>query len=387
MYNTTDSTRPPSRNSRFLSLSVLPDDVLLDRVQKLAAIERSTTAELVAHLGEVEARRLYLGLGCPSMAAYCIEVLHLSESCTFARIGVARAARRFPGLIDRLADGSLSLTAARRLAPVLSPENCERLFDEARHKTKEQVEELVAREQPKPDAAPTIRRLPGARQLVPEPVETENPPSSSVVNLFTDARAVAVAQSPAVVAPQDRNDRERSRSSIAPTAPERYKVQFTAGAEMRQRIRHAQDLLRHQIPDGDLATVFDLALIQLVARLEQRKCGAKRQTRRGVEDSAPLSTVPRTVPRSVPRSVGRGVGRAIPRPVLREVWKRDGAQCAFVSGAGRRCSATGWLEFHHVHAFARGGETTTANIELRCRAHNAYEAEREGLGWRRERGG
>ena len=41
----------------------------------------------------------------------------------------------------------------------------------------------------------------------------------------------------------------------------------------------------------------------------------------------------------------------------------------------RQCSARKPLEFHHVHPYAAGGEATIGNIELRCRSHNAYEAE------------
>ena len=59
----------------------------------------------------------------------------------------------------------------------------------------------------------------------------------------------------------------------------------------------------------------------------------------------------------------------------REVWARDGGQCAFVGAAGR-CTERGFLEFHHVVPFADGGATSAENLELRCRAHNAYEAER-----------
>ena len=33
------------------------------------------------------------------------------------------------------------------------------------------------------------------------------------------------------------------------------------------------------------------------------------------------------------------------------------------------------LEYHHRHPFAAGGKATVENIELRCRAHNAYEAQ------------
>jgi hypothetical protein len=40
-----------------------------------------------------------------------------------------------------------------------------------------------------------------------------------------------------------------------------------------------------------------------------------------------------------------------------------------------RCSETGFLEFHHVVPFASGGSTTADNLELRCAAHNRYEAE------------
>lgn len=55
--------------------------------------------------------------------------------------------------------------------------------------------------------------------------------------------------------------------------------------------------------------------------------------------------------------------------------KRDAGRCAFVGREGR-CTERGFLELRHVIPFADGGPTTTDNLELRCRAHNAYEAER-----------
>jgi hypothetical protein len=55
------------------------------------------------------------------------------------------------------------------------------------------------------------------------------------------------------------------------------------------------------------------------------------------------------------------------------VWARDEGRCAFV-GTNGRCQERGFLEFHHVEPFATGGETTAGNLQLRCRAHNGYEA-------------
>ena len=58
----------------------------------------------------------------------------------------------------------------------------------------------------------------------------------------------------------------------------------------------------------------------------------------------------------------------------RAVWRRDEGRCAFTRG-GRRCEERGLIEFHHVRPFEAGGEATEANIQLRCRAHNRYEAD------------
>ncbi len=65
--------------------------------------------------------------------------------------------------------------------------------------------------------------------------------------------------------------------------------------------------------------------------------------------------------------------RHIPAAVRREVWARDGGQCAFV-GTNGRCIERGFVEFHHVVPYAAGGQTTAENLELRCRSHNVYEA-------------
>ena len=119
------------------------------------------------------------------------------------------------------------------------------------------------------------------------------------------------------------------------------------------KLRRAQDLLRHAIPTGDPAEIFDRALTLLLQDLERRRCAAV------------------TFPRAT--STTEGGTRHIPAPVKREVWRRDEGRCAYIGREGR-CTERGFLEYHHVQPYAAGGAATTANIELRCRAHNAYEA-------------
>jgi 5-methylcytosine-specific restriction endonuclease McrA len=142
---------------------------------------------------------------------------------------------------------------------------------------------------------------------------------------------------------------------VVPLAPQRYKVQFTARAETYEKLRLAQDLLRHQIPDGDLDQLVCRALTVLLEDLARQKLAATDRPRAG-RPTAPGS-------------------RHIPAEVKRAVWLRDNGRCAFVGVSGRRCTATSFLEFHHVQPHALGGEPAVDNIQLRCRAHNVYEAD------------
>lgn len=52
-----------------------------------------------------------------------------------------------------------------------------------------------------------------------------------------------------------------------------------------------------------------------------------------------------------------------------------------MSATGHRCRERAWLEFHHVVPYAKGGEASAENIQLRCRCHNAYEAEQDFGRW------
>jgi hypothetical protein len=142
---------------------------------------------------------------------------------------------------------------------------------------------------------------------------------------------------------------------VVPLSAKRFKIQFTASEETHDLLRRAQDLLRHQIPNGDVGEVMEKALKVLIRALAREKVAATDRPRDGRGSNL--------------RS------RHIPAEVRRKVWTRDGGRCAFVAHNGRRCTERAFLEFHHVVPYAADGKATVENIQLRCRAHNGYEAE------------
>jgi hypothetical protein len=314
------------------------DKELLAEVKRLAEHERMATADLIATLAELDARRLYLGEGCSSLFSYCTRVLHLSEHAGYGRIEAARAARSHPVILDMLAAGSLNLTTVCLLAPHLTEKNHVDVLHAAQQKSKREVEDLVASLRPQPVVSSVVRKLPTRVSASAQHATTSN--------------AMAPGDAPkAVSAPATQPP---ARSVVSPLAPERYKVQFTVTRETYDKLRRAQDLLRHTIPNGDPAAIFDRALTLLLKEAERTKLAAAVR---------PCVSAP-----------PRDGSRHIPAEVKREVWARDAGQCAFVGTTGQ-CTERGFLEFHHVVPFAAGGPATTANIQLRCRGHNAYEAE------------
>jgi hypothetical protein len=148
-------------------LQSIPDAELLHRLARLLNDSRRLEAEIVAHIGEVDARKLYARKAFPSMFAYCTDVFHLSEAEAYLRITVARAAREHPLLLVMLADGRLHLSGIVRLAAHLTPENREVLLEQASHRSKRQIEELLAELFPRPDAPALMRKLPSQQVSMP----------------------------------------------------------------------------------------------------------------------------------------------------------------------------------------------------------------------------
>ena len=321
------------------SLAAISDDELLCRLVDLLRQSRRVESDLVAHIGEAERRRLYAREAFPSMFAYCTQALRLSEAEAYARITVARASRKHPVLLDMLADGRLHLTGIARLAPHLTAANRSELLERATHKSRRQIEALIADLAPRPDAPALMRRLPErtqpptpwgpvavledaglSLQLCPDRVElgpltlgtsgdltavaSGLAAPDAVQQSATARRTVAplpalacgpdLAQRPALAQPHTLAQpqtlgqpltlgqpapaaaRASGLASVQPLGGARYKVQFTASATLHEKLKRLQALMRSQVPDGDLAGIIDRAVTEKLERLEARRFAKSR---------------------------------------------------------------------------------------------------------------
>src|SRR5690349_9835709 len=213
--------------------SSVSDGEVVARLKVLVARERGVTAAVLAHLGEVEARRLFLPAACSSMHGYCMQVLGMSEEEAFKRLRVARVARRFPVVLEAIADGRLHLSGALMLAPHLTDENADELVSEGSGKSKAEIAVMLARWAPRPDVAPRLEPIAEQPQMAGTPEVAPGRP-----------------------APQPK--------PVTPLAPQRFELKLTIDEKTKGKIERAQALMRHQVPSGDVAEVLDRALDALL---------------------------------------------------------------------------------------------------------------------------
>ena len=325
------------QNDIVASLTRLSDDDLVARLKGLVARDHDLTAQIVAHLAELDTRDVFLREGYGSLFVYCRDALGLSEWEAYNRIEVARAARRFPVILDMLAEGSVNLTAVRLLAPHLTPSNHREVLDSARGKKKPTLS-------PRPDVPASVRRLPTSRPTsvaLGVPAHASASPVPAPVSVPTPAPG-----SPAHPLPV-------GPVAVTPLSPDRYKLQLTIGGDTLEKLRLAKDMLGHAIPSGDDAAILDRALTALLVDLAKKK----------------FADTGKPHP---PR--GRTAGARDPSAqVKRAVYLRDLGRCAFVGTNGHRCNERRFIEFHHIDPHPLGGEATIDQIQLRCRRHNDYE--------------
>ncbi len=360
----------------FWALSDVSNDELVARLSGLLGEGARLEARIVAHLAEVEARRLHLLLGCASLYDYCRKRIGLSDYEAFVRIAAARVARKFPIVFGMLERRELHLTAICEVREYLTAENHRELLEEVSGKTKLQIRGVLARRFPQADTPVSLKKLP----------------------------------------------------TLEPLSPGRYRLLLTLNAEQKEKLELARDLLSHANSTGDLAGVLERALDELISRLEQRRFGQtqRRSNCRDEQASEPLVGQQRADKPKVnklklselkdgqpkdgqlkdgqpkdgeprisepivdqldagmrsgiePKVATSGLRQRkhIAHAVRRELLARDGGRCTFVGCDGTRCDARAFLQFHHRQAWARGGGDTDDNLTLLCYAHNRLLAEQD----------
>jgi len=323
-------------------LKNLDHQAVLAGLRSALGRERMSFADFLNYLGEVDCRRLYADEGQPSLFAFGINVLALTDAEILARITAARLIRRFPIIYQRLESGELNLTALRLISAHLTEENAERLLAQVVKRSTREIEKIVA-----------ILASKKRTELRTANEVREEKSASPMQLLFCEEAATAAGQEPPVFCAK----RDRTRY----VAPEHVEIKFVASEKLLAKLERIKGLTITKNVGSRLEDVLDHVLESYLDRHDPARRVAKAKSR--VSRQA--------LPASQRQS------RYIPQGIKDEVYKRDEGQCTFKGANGERCPARILLEYDHCCPVALGGNGASAdNVRLLCRTHNRLAAER-----------
>ena len=318
----------------------LSDQALLLKMDNLVQQERELLTAVLAHLCEIQRRRLFCDLGFASLFDYAVKKLGYSHDQAHRRISAMRLVKQFPELEEKLVSGAMSLTNVSL---------AQNFFKREAPMTIEKKREFLG--------------------------TLENKSSR-------EAEKIILSASPKPITP----DR------ITPVSADSVEIKFTAPARLQEKLTQLKNRLAHSHPSISLADLVE-KLADLGLKEWDPGRPPKRQRKQLVKsqpDSPPNQFKPQpfgappnmensppnpaanaaenpVAPNNPAAPAATDPDRAIPQALKREAWARDQAKCC-------NCGSQHSLELDHIHPIALGGPSTPDNLRLLCKNCNQRAA-------------
>jgi len=283
---------------------------LHERAVSVARKYKTEETELLDIFQELDRTRAFLDLGYSSLYQYALKALELSEGTVSNLIVVARKSKALPELKAAVARGEMTLSNARRIAPVLNLENKSEWIEKAKGLPQKKLEQELARAYPK----------------------------------------------------------ETAREQIKYTSRDRVDLQINISSAVIELARRVQNLLSQKTSRAvKLEEALETVLKEYVERhdpLEKAKRAKNRELVGGVRSAVAANRANHLARARL--NTREPIAAALKHKTI----LRDGAQCSFINDRGEQCESRRWLEIHHVKPVSHGGTNELTNLKTLCAAHH-----------------
>ena len=358
----------------FESLESLTTEALTSSAEKLVRAEKRNVALLIAHIAEMSRRKTHLECGYKNLFNYCVTRLCLSEGSVALRIQVANVSRRFPQLLQSLAENRISLTVAGHLAPHLHEDNVEKLLSDCTGMTKRAVDEYLVALRPKPVFHPSIRKRPALREVREEALLEGQQETMR-------QREQSKPPCPAPFVEEAPRPRPTSSSSnlLQPARPDRFNFRFSADRNFKEKFERLAEVLGVENPLKHMAEILERAVDISLEKKDPKRKRERRLERQRAKAAPREQSRPDDIVVSEGATAGtkeKAKSRYIPSEVKERVYARAGYRCEFRAVDGTRCSSRTGLEIEHERPFAIYRSHEERFLRILCGRHNRFQAER-----------
>lgn len=303
------------------------DQELESKFAELVKTERKITYDILLYIQEIDIRSLHLALGYSSLAEYLIKKHHYSEGSAFRRISAMRMLKAVPEMKQKIVEGSLNLSQLSMAQTAVVK--------------KQKAHAMTVSNEDK-------------RELL---LKIENQSMAKTQSCLMDTLNIDLQE----------------KKQITYGKEESVYLNLKLTKEEFAKLKECLALMSHQaINYKELFIVFAEKFLKSKHQSSkmQGNFAAKSQYAKQRQDHKAHKNRVRT--------------RFIPIALKKEVFKRDEWRCQFKAPDSHICGSKQFIQIHHLQAFAKGGSNKIDNLSLRCRSHNRYEAQQEGLFYKKE---
>jgi hypothetical protein len=305
--------------------NVMQHEQLHKRALEIVSRYFMAEAELVEVLQEIGRLKSFRMLGYTSLFDYGVKALKLSESTAYNFISVARKADEVPALKQEIKSGELSVSKAKKIDSVLTPENQWHWINLAKTLPKQKLEKEVAKINPK----------------------ESKPDKASYL----------------------------SETMVA--------LSGTVSEKTYQRLKRIQDLVsQSKQKPATLEDALDVVFEEYLERHDpviraERIVTKNKQTVTASTNCQAKASTPENKTRNSKPNWSRDQfnektalkRERFPAHLVHQLELRDQGQCTKHTD-GVRCTQRRWLHYHHIVPKHRGGLETLENLTTLCSAHH-----------------
>lgn len=350
-----------------------PTEWIEREIGELAAHIAAATCRWLELIGEFDRRAAHEAWGFHSCGAWVAWRCSIDPRSAREHVRVARALEGLPAVRERFGRGELSYSKVRAITRIATPQIEEELVEMGRFATAAQLERLVRgyRQALPPEEAAAAHR---DRYLTHEwdedgclRIRARLTPEDGALFLkaLEAGREAIRAGEAADPPPSQGGSAEPQGGSAEPGSPKRVNgpdalMAVAEGALAGEpAVRSAGE--RYQVVLHAEAGALGGDAERSGCRIDDRPAISAEAARRLACDSSLTAML------HGPKGkldVGRKT-RAVPPAMRRALGARDEGRCRFPGCGNRR-----WVDAHHIHHWARGGETKLDNLVSLCDRHH-----------------
>jgi hypothetical protein len=273
-----------------MTLNSISDQELFDKIRLLSREERRITSEILTLLHEVSRRRLYAKRGHDSLFRFLVKELGYDEASAYRRVSAIQVIESVPEVEQVLEQGKLTVSTVTQA----------HVFFQREKKRSKPCSIEKKRE--------ILKMLEGTSKR--------------------EAERILARESPEAPKP----DRMRAINENA------SEIRFTADSELLEMLKQLQALTAHHHLEPGYNGLLKFIAAQALKKLDPAKPNERKS----------LSPV-----KGAKQHASQTHSRYVPVSVRREVWKKGGGTCAYISPiTGIPCGSRHGLELDHVKPWA-----------------------------------